>query len=145
MKRIAGLVFLFLLTLSAFAHAQTFTLPPLPPLAVGPGPTVTLEWEYPIDAADLLIGVGGGYRLYEANGDRCDDPSPLPVAIIDIAAIDRAFNRVGAPVVTGLLCYEITAFNSVGESVHSERAASPAEAVIPAMPTGVTITPLGGP
>jgi hypothetical protein len=37
-----------------------FTLPPLPPLAVGPGPTVTLEWEYPIDAADLLIGVGGG-------------------------------------------------------------------------------------
>lgn len=79
--------------------------------------TLTLAWQ-PGDAEPI-----DGFRVYRAWGD-CpvgDLPARLdrgvPVEVTGLEYVDTLEADVVAPV-----CYEVTAFNAAGESLHSERA-----------------------
>lgn len=115
---------------------------PRPP-ALSPMLHAGLEWLYaPADEAALG---SGGFRLYEGTNQLCDLPAPLPLAIADIPSIARTYARRDIPIEAVRVCYELTAFNLVGESrTRSNRATVSVADLIPAMPTGVMITNLVG-
>ena len=103
-----------------------------------------LRWDY--TAVDELNLVNGGFRLYEGLGLVCDLPDPLATQIESLLPpTSRTYNRIAIPAGSDRACYEISAFNDVGESARSNRASVMVVELVPAMPTGVTITSLVGP
>lgn len=102
-----------------------------------------LSWDYTAEDEVTLLETGG-FRLYEGIGLDCDQPDPLPVSIAQIGPTVRTYARMNAPVQDERLCYELTAFNEVGESWHSNRATILASELAPAAPTGLIIEMLGG-
>ena len=125
----------------------TIGVPPafVPPPPSGPAlVNAELRWDY--TAVDELNLVNGGFRLYEGLGLACDLPDPLPTQIESLLpAASRAYNRIAIPAGSDRACYEISAFNDVGESARSNRASVMVVELVPAQPTGVTITSLVGP
>lgn len=95
-----------------------------------------LEWEYTPDPAIPT----DGFRFYRGAGLECEQAGPLVQPLADVAATERTYVDPTIPVTIGSLCYELTAFNSAGESPHSNRATILAEALPPATPIGVTIS-----
>jgi hypothetical protein len=120
-------------------------VPPIPEPPSSPAlVNAELRWDY--TATDELSLVNGGFRLYEGLGLACDLPDPLPTQIESLLpAASRAYNRIAIPAGSDRACYEISAFNDVGESARSNRASVMVVELVPAQPTGVTITSLVGP
>jgi hypothetical protein len=116
---------------------ERVAIPPVVPTNLIAG----LEWEYPLPPPEQLPT---GFRLYRGTGAACDQLDLLTQAVADIATVERTYIDPTVPVSIGPLCYELTAFNDAGESLHSNRALIQAETLFPAVPTGVTITVLSG-
>jgi hypothetical protein len=112
---------------------------------------LTLTWQRGVNPDPTGISTTDGFHVYRAQGALCDAPGPLPItakhadtpntpgqppAYIDATTIEQ---------VAGPLCYEVSAYNLVGESAHSNRAIVVLDATVPAPPTGVLITNVVGP
>lgn len=107
-----------------------------------------LSWEY-ADAEVLdpltqlpVLAIADGFHLWIGSNARCDDSMPLTILAGDISVTVRTYADHLIAGITGTVCYELTAYNQAGDSVHSARVTVPVESVLPAPPIGLTVTPL---
>jgi|CXWL01.1.fsa_nt_gi hypothetical protein len=97
-----------------------------------------LSWDYAQSPDPLAAAVG--FIVYRGVGEDCAQLAPLStqiqtaIPVSQLTVIDAT-----APVQRGPLCYEVSAYNQSGESLHSNRAMVQTEALIPAVPGLITV------
>jgi len=84
-----------------------------------------------------------GYKVYRGSGTCSVGPlQPLIVngTAVSVLAPATSYTDTTVPAIDGLLCYEVTAFDTSGnESVHSVRAQKTVSLVPPVAPVGLSI------
>jgi hypothetical protein len=120
-----------------FTIGSVASPPPFP--QVSPGQIgALLQWEYPYPEAEQAQR---GFVLYRGEDVQCDDPVPLANEVWRVyERTALTYPDVTVPASAKRACYEVSAFNEVGESPHSNRAEVLAEALIPAQPGMPVVT-----
>lgn len=112
-------------------------VPSATPPALGTPVHGLLGWDYPPEEVANIAN--GGFRIFRAVGVGCDIQGPL-VDLIDVTlATQQEYADLTIPIATGRVCYEISAWNDVDESPHSNRAEVEVEVLIPAVPGPITV------
>ena len=107
--------------------------PSLPPGQVGG----LLSWAYNYPVEQLIQR---GFVLYRGLETQCDDPAPLAVEVGRLVdPLARTYADLTLPSSTVRACYEVSAYNEVGESPHSNRAGALIADLIPAVPGPITV------
>lgn len=110
--------------------------PSLPPGQVGG----LLEWDYDYPVEQH---VQRGFVLYRGLETQCDDPAPLAVEVGRLVdPLARTYADLTLLSSTVRACYEVSAYNEVGESPHSNRAVALIADLIPAVPGPITVQAL---
>ena len=85
-----------------------------------------------------------GYKVYFGTNGACAATAPLPPLVIGGSAVQvgkvTTYTHTGTPAIDGVLCYEITAFDTSGnESPHSTRVNKTVNLVPPLAPIGLSV------
>lgn len=97
-----------------------------------------LSWDY-VQSPDPTAAAEG-FVLYRGIGTECALLSPLGIPVpLTIPVSQLTVVDTDAPVQSGPLCYEMSAYNQAGESPRSNRAMIQAETLIPAVPGPIRV------